>query len=295
MPTIDGKKYTLWKAAARFRDLVYIAATNDEFVKKEIPHAVFLSIDAGQWQSPGHTQWATAGVCVARQPSERFIAISEDGDVFTYVGGNATSESITPAPSALAAVSTIDGRAYACGMRRQVYVRTAEGQWQTISAPAPKRGVTAGFEAISGYNERDIYAVGWEGEIWQRAGGNWKQHDSPVNLILTGVCCSDDGYVYACGQSGTLVRGRDDQWAAIDHELTQDDFWDIHSFGGRIYVASFSGLFEIKDGAVQAVDFGGDSPATCHRLTSAEGVLWSVGAEDVFSFDGRVWQRVVPK
>jgi hypothetical protein len=293
MPNIDGKHYTLWKAAARFRDLVYIAATNDEFTKKEIPHSVFLSVDGGQWQSPGHTQWATAGVCVVKQPSERFVAVSEDGDVFTYVGGNATAEAISPTPSALAATAAIDGYAYACGMRRQVYLRTGEGQWQSISAPAPKRGVTAGFEAISGYSQQDIYAVGWEGEIWQRSGGNWLQHDSPVNLILTGVCCAEDGYVYACGQSGTLVKGRNDQWAVIEHEFT-DDFWDIHAFGDRVYVASYSGLFEIKNGSVKPVDFGAEAPRTCHRLTSAEGILWSVGAEDIYSFDGSAWQKVVP-
>lgn len=294
MPNIDGKQFTLWKAAARFKDLVYIAATNDDFTKNEVPHSVLLSIDGGQWQSPGHTQWATAAVCVVKQPSERFVAVSEDGDVFTYVGGNATAESITPAPSALAAVASIEGYAYACGMRRQVYVRTGEGQWQAISAPAPKPGVTAGFEAISGYSQNDIYAVGWEGEIWQRSGGNWIQHDNPVNLILTGVCCADDGYVYACGQSGTLVKGRNDHWAVIEHALTHEDFWDIHAFGDRVYVASYSGLFEIKGGSVQAVDFGAEAPRTCHRLTSAEGILWSVGAEDIYSFDGSAWQKVVP-
>ena len=294
MPMIAGSQYTLWKAAARFKDMLYIAATNDEFVKKEIKHSVFLCVDAGQWFNVGNSEWQTAGVCVVKAPSERFVAISEDGDVFTSVAGNDRAESIAPAPSALAAVSTIDGYAHACGMRRQVYVRTGEGQWQAISAPAPKPGVTAGFEAICGYSRQDIYAVGWEGEIWQRSAGNWIQHDSPVNLILTGASCADDGYVYACGQSGTLIKAQNDQWAVIEHELTQEDFWDIHAFGGRVYAASYAGLFEIKDDSVQAVDFGDDAPKTCHRLTSAEGILWSVGAEDIFSFDGNAWHRVIP-
>lgn len=291
MPVIGGKKVTLWKAGARARDLVYIAATMDDLTQKEIPHSTFLSIYRGQWNNAGQAQWSTVAVCVVKAPSERFVAISEDGDVYTYAAGKSTAESIVPAPSALAAIATIDGYAYACGMLRQVYVRTAEGQWQAIGAPEPPAGVTAGFEAIAGYNEQDIYAVGWEGEIWQRAAGNWIQHDSPVNLILTGVTCSNDGYVYACGQSGTLLKGRKDQWEIIEHEIPEEDFWDIHAFGDHVYVASYSGLFQIKDGVVEPVDFGDEAPATCHRLTSAAGVLWSVGAEDVFSFDGSTWKR----
>jgi hypothetical protein len=50
---------------------------------------------------------------------------------------------------------------------------------------------------------------------------------------------------------------------------------------------------QIKNDIPEAVDFGDDTPSTCHRLTSAEGVLWSVGAEDLFSFDGTTWQRIV--
>ena len=62
-------------------------------------------------------------------------------------------------------------------------------------------GVPAGFEAIAGFGEENIYAVGWRGEIWQRKDDGWIQRDSPANVILTGVCCTDDGYVYICGRT----------------------------------------------------------------------------------------------
>lgn len=292
MPNIAGTKVTLWKAAARFRDLVYIASTIDDLVAKEVAHSTFLSIFNGQWHNAGDARWSTAAICVVTSPTERMIAVSADGDVMTYVGGNISTEQIQPTPKILTALATIDRHAYACGMQREVFVRTGEGQWQAISAPKPPPRTPVGFEAIAGFNEQNIYAVGWRGEIWQRSDTQWIQHDSPVNIILTGVCCADDGYVYACGQNGTLIKGRNDQWEVIDHALPSEDFWDIHAFGDCVFVASFGGLFRILNNIVEPVEFGGDAPSTCHRLTSAEGVLWSVGAEDVFSFDGATWQRV---
>ncbi len=45
-------------------------------------------------------------------------------------------------------------------------------------------------------------------------------------------------------------------------------------------------LYTLTDRGLVPVDFGDDEPASCYRLTSAEGVLWSVGPDDVFSFDG---------
>lgn len=293
MPIISGKKITLWKAAARFHDLLYIVATMDDLMGREIPHSTFLSLDADQWRSVDGAPWATAGACVVHLPSERFIAVSEDGDVMTYVGGNRSDESISPKPRTIRAVSAIGGRAYACGMFRQVYVRTAEGEWNFVGAPPPRQRIPSGFEAIAGFDESDMYAVGWRGEIWQRKNGEWRQHESPVNVILTGVCCAADGFVYICGQNGTIVKGRNDSWSVIDHELPRSDLWDIHAFGDRIFSSSFTDLIEIRDNSVEPVDFGDDEPGTCHRLTSAEGVLWSVGSDDVFAFNGEYWRRIV--
>jgi photosystem II stability/assembly factor-like uncharacterized protein len=232
MPVIAGDKVTLWKATARWKDLVYVAVTLDHLVADGVSDSTFLSNDQGQWYGAGEADWSTAAICFVTIPSERMVAVSEDGEVHTYVSGTSTQEIITPPPRVLRALSTIGGRAYACGMLREVYVRTGEAQWQAISAPEASPGVPAGFEAIAGLGEENIYAVGWRGEIWQRKDDGWIQRDSPANVILTGVCCTDDGYAYICGQNGTLIKGRDDQWAIIDHELPTQDYWDIHAFGG---------------------------------------------------------------
>jgi hypothetical protein len=299
MPKIGNQQVTFWRAAARAKDLLYIVATLDSLMGQNIANSFFLTLYGGKWFNPGKAAWQTAGACVVKTPSERFVAVSAEGHVFTYSGGVVSQESITPPGSVtphtrvLTAVSAIGGRAYACGMRREVFVRSDEARWQEVSAPQPEPGVRAGFEAIGGSNEEDIYAVGFLGEIWHRTHGNWIQRDSPVNLILTGVCCGNDGYTYICGQNATLIKGRGDQWAVMDHDLPKHDFWDIHAFGDCVYVASLSRLYQIKNDVVEPVDFGATAPGSCHRLTSADGVLWSVGAEDVFAFDGTAWQKIV--
>jgi hypothetical protein len=39
--------------------------------------------------------------------------------------------------------------------------------------------------------------------------------------------------------------------------------------------------------------FGPDAPATCFALSVASNTMWSVGAKNIFSFDGALWTRVV--
>ena len=71
-----------------------------------------------------------------------------------------------------------------------------------------------------------------------------------------------------------------------------EDFWDVHWFQGKLYLATAFGLWTLEDGVLTPVDFGDDAPSSCNRLSSAEDTLWSVGADDVFCFDGTEWTRI---
>ncbi len=276
--------------AARFRDLIYLVGRNRRLAQEDVEHSLFIGFYRGEYGSMENVNWSAVAVCVPRRPVEQMVAVGEDGEVFTYVGGVSAQERIKPEPLALRNLGVIDGLAYACGMGRQVFRRDGVDDW--VAMHAPETTQTAGFEAIDGFSADEIYAVGWNGEIWQWGNGSWTSHDTPVEVVLTGVCCADDGQVYACGQDGTLLIGRNGMWRQVP-ATPPIDFWDVHWYDGRVFLASMQRLYTCdSEGNLAPVDFGPDAPSWCYRLSSAEGVLWSVGNSDVFSFDGRVWQRV---
>ena len=65
---------------------------------------------------------------------------------------------------------------------------------------------------------KQIYAAGWEGEIWHYDGNRWSSICSPTNIILNDICCAGDGNVYAGGRVGMLIVCRRDHWKVIDHD-----------------------------------------------------------------------------
>jgi hypothetical protein len=201
--------------------------------RRQVAHSRFGGFDRGQVASAADTGWATAGMCMVTRPAEKLVAVSEFGEVLTYVGGTRTAETIEPRPQCLRNAATVGGYAYACGMGWQVYRRGQEGRWTALPVPEPSGSL--GFEAIGGLDESRIYAVGWEGEIWCWTDGAWhrarrdKVPGRRRDLILTGVTVGPDGAGYACGQQGTLLRGDGDVWEFVDTCGITDDFWDLSS------------------------------------------------------------------
>lgn len=285
------RKNTYFRGAAAGRERLYLALKDRRLDRQNVLHARLAALDAGAVRPVKDANWAVAGMCVVRTPNETLIVAGENGEVLTCAGDSINREDIDPPPFQLRFCGAIAGHAYACGMKRQVLKRQAGGQWIAMHAPPGTGKRVAGFEAIDGFSDDDLYAVGWEGEIWQFANGNWHQRSSPVNVILTGVCCAPDGNVYACGQNGILLRGRGEQWAVLEQQELEDDFWDLRWFGDALYVASMDTLYRLQGADLKPVDFGGDAPASCYKLSDADGVLWSIGQENLFSFDGTTWTR----
>ena len=278
--------------SARFRDLMYFGLKDRKMLSEEVEHTRLLALYKGQWAHLGDTNWSAAAMCVVKKPQEKLVVISDEGDVLTYAAGEKSNENIETQFSVIRNMSTIEGLAYACGMKREVFRRDAENTWVAMHAPTPEKGKNAGFEAISGFKSSEIYAVGWNGEIWRWDGEAWSQFDSPSDLILTGISCAPDGHVYICGQHGTLIQGRNERWETLDVGEFTRDLWDVRWFSGKLYLATMSALWVYETGGLQPVDFGSDRPGTCYRLTDAEGILWSIGTDDVFSFDGTNWTRI---
>lgn len=288
--TSDSREFI--RGAARWGDLVYILSKGKALLAEDVAHTSLIGIYQGKWGSNANTDWDSTAIAVARKPSEKLVFIGEDGDVCTYVGGKSEKETIKPAPTLIRNAKTVDDLVIACGMRRQVFQRVGERKWVDISAPLSKPEEEAGFEAIDGYDLKELYAVGWKGEIWQYNGTKWTKRASPTNVILSAVCCAADGNVYIGGKDGVMIKGRNASWEIIEWEDEVDaDIWDLCWFGGKLYVATISNLYTLNGNQLDEVDFGKIDVSSCYSLTTAQGVLWSIGKEDVLSFDGTSWQR----
>jgi hypothetical protein len=291
MKSAFAKAREFVRGAARYHDLCYVISKGKALMKEDIAHASLICVDEGDWADGVDVEWDSTALAVAKLPSEKAVLIGEDGDVCTYVGGKTGRETIKPAPVLIRNARTIDGHVYACGMKRQVFHRTGERAWSDISAPPPKREEEVGFEAIDGFSHKEIYAVGWKGEIWQYNGRKWTNRGSPTSLIMTAVCCAGDGVVYVAGQQGVMVRGREDEWEVIEWDQdVSDDLWDLCWFKKKLYVSTMSWLHTLNGNALAPLDIEIDIDSF-YSLTAIDDVMWSVGRNDVASFDGRNWRR----
>jgi len=287
----------------RYSDLSYLIATHDAAIDEGYIDSMLITLDRGAWGA-GTVPWLACTGTVCHVPAERYLVLGTNGSVRASGGGTIKEE----APIASCGIDPkgrgplreirgiAKGRAYAVGTCRQAYVRDGEDQWRCIdqSAQVGDTPITdTSFESIDGFSEQEIYTVGWEGEIWKYDGAVFTQQSSPTELALYKVRCAPDGFAYACGQLGTLLRGRDGQWEAIEHESTREDLWGMEVFDGQLYVSSNHFVYRLEDGKLTPVDFGDDVPRTCYHLSAADGIMWSIGPKDVMQFDGARWTRLL--
>ncbi len=301
MPEQWTDKFSFNTGAVFSASRSYFVLTDDALAQDQMEHAFFLHWDSGNWGS-ADVLWSSPSVTVVDQPKRQIVAIGEWGEVKVFGSGELFEEEVVDGESrpkergTLRCVRTIGGVAYAVGMDRQVYRRDGEKKWTCIDAtmrPKQEDGKVAGFEGIDGFDGQDIYTVGWRGVIWHFDGSTWKQEDSPTNIILTNVCCAGDGNVYACGRRGLLLRGRSGHgWEAIDHTETNQDFWGLAWYKGQLYVASNKRIYTLSDEALDPVDMGEDFAESCRHLRTGDGILVSIGAKDIMSFDGTTWTRI---
>lgn len=299
MPHYWTDRCSFVTGVVRFNDLGYFVIQDDAIDPDEFPHSYFVIWDMANWYEASRKNWSTVSITVCKQPIEQMIAIGPYGEVFLAGSNDMHEETIgqglySPVHCGpLRKVRFIGAHAYAVGMGRQVYRREGMQNWTCIDQQMrPLQGQVKGFEAIDGFSEEDIYAVGWDGEIWQYDGRTWRERSSPTNLILHDVCCTKDGEVYISGQAGLLLRGCGSKWECIATDNLKTDIWSLAWYFDKLYISTFRGLFVLKDDKLELVDLGNDFPSTFYHLSSNNGVLWSIGRKDVMSYDGNTWTRI---
>lgn len=296
---MDHALSTFLSGAARYHDFIFFAKSLDELEDDDTANSTFLFIDGDKTARFGDPMgWPALGMAVVKEGDRLVVcAIGPNGELWEGhpADGSSRSGDIGIGEHAWRSMALIDGEIYACGMDRTAAVRTGPLKWKALNAPAAKDDkLIIGFESIDGFSAKDLYAVGWQGEIWQRKGTKWRQIDSPVSATLSAVCCAEDGVVYAVGANGVMLKGRDDTWTEIDTGL-EDNLQDVRDFEGKVYVVTDFDIFVLKDDTLEPVDLPDDEETgTClHLLKAADGLV-SLGQKDVFKLQaGGQWQRVV--
>lgn len=301
MPGHWTDHYSFVTGAIRRNDLAYLVLSNDSVSEAKMPLSAVVQWKPGGWGDGGQTMWRAAGAEITKYPTEQLIVVGAFGAALILGGGDRHEEAIESIDSKpadrgpLRGVRRIGDNIYVVGMDRQVYRRDGANAWSSFDQgisrePDPKN--ISGFEAVDGYAENDLYAVGWDGEIWSCVDGRWRQEDSPVGQVLLDVCCADDGFVYACARNGVLVRGKRGHWEALDLGAFSEDLWSLAWFDGALYAACMDTVFVLENDTFHPVYMGEDCAKTCYRLTTGDGVMWSIGAKDVMCFDGKSWSRI---
>lgn len=287
-------------AAVQDGNLAYLTMVIDEFAQKRMPHGILMQCHGGRFQRISPAKWNIVSLAVLREPAPCVVALGETGVVLVAAAGSVKQEDLGAEAAVgqlvpLRGVATFGANAYAVGMRRQAYKRTPDGVWHPIHGAmldGPNTDAVHGFETVLAISDQEVYAAGWEGEIWRFDGKQWFRVPTPTNLIITGLALADDGRIRACGQAGLMLVGRGDAWEILESG-TQEDLWSIQNFKGRIYASGFRNVFELTDGGLKPVAEVAALTNSCYSLATNGEALWSVGPKSVLVSDGVKWYRIV--
>jgi hypothetical protein len=254
-----------------------------------------LQVSGENWE------WNAISCCIASGPRECCVSLGDDGHINLIGSGIDVAEQIIEPQDRsgdLREVRAIEGIPYVVGSNRQCFRRTKPGVWERFDEGLPPGGSDLpGLESIHGFSANELYAVGWNGEIWERSErtkGKWRTAGQPTNLAFFRVLCAGDGNVYIAGQGGILFKGRQSTWACIEHETTTEDITDIEWYADKLWLSTSRFLYTLEpNGKLKLVGWDDDIPDTCNHLSTADGVLWSIGSKDVMQFDGKAWTRIL--
>ncbi len=284
-------------AVLRSGDIGYLIVCNPE-EEQDNPHSEILKWD-GSINRIGSRNFNSQSICMCDVPEFGYVDIAELGYYCVttksgVIGGN-VFEACDPQKKhvrsgGFRSINTVEGYAYAVGFGGMVYRMEAPDKWLCMDGGLPD---TLKLSHIHGYSTNDVYVVGFHGEVWRCLNSSWVKQEVPTNIHLEKVLCAGDGRVYVVGKKGIIIIGDGDCWRVLEQELTDSTFWGVQWYKGHVYISSFAGLYRIEDGDLVEVDFGFSEKVSCHQLGTADGVLWSIGEEDILEYDGSYWTRVV--
>ncbi len=263
-------------------------------------HSVFRVLLGSNWYSfKSDPEWMAVGMGFAQHASNDdliVVAGSSEGELWE-LQPSTSIEQLSKIPGeymGLTKLASINYAIWACGMGRIVLRRNRDGSWTDVSAPKPalEEGVI-GFTAVAGNADGEIFAVGWNGEIWILSDGVWASQDSGTRANFNAVSIGEDGRVVVVGDDGSVVVGSRDQWSVVDVGLGAN-LQGVCHFGQEVFVCTDFELF-LFDGKSLVLETRfskNDSPKTCMNLIVSEKFAFSQGERDIFKYTSGVWDRV---
>ena len=248
------------------------------------------------WQELGMEPQITVDVATAKDGTVAMI-MDPFGNILEFDGEYLDETKVTDAAGEpprfeLRCMRGIGGSVHVGGVGRLGYRRQAGGAWQMTTTEAMQQFDTpVAFAGIDGFSDSELYAAGWEGEIWSFDGRGWTSQHSPTNLILNDICAGPDICV-AVGLSGRVMSGRGDSWKMIEHDATSEPFWSVRAYDGAFYMSTINGIYKLENGEVTLFQSLDGIVRTSYALAVGPSGLWSIGSQDVALFDGNTWQTI---
>lgn len=252
--------------------------------------------------------------CVAVRMWERDLIyslyLSHDGillrdDSETDIVGEALDPSRDTGPNNLVMMRNMKIKGdvlVAVGMARLAYEKKLpDGPWrkidQGIYVPRAQRTTAVGLNDVAFDRYGGLVAVGYKGEIWRRdSAGAWHALPSPTNVYLSAIAAhpaADE--LTIVGLNGVVLQGNSHSGWSVVPDAPPVNFWGVTYFGDAIYLSSNDGLYRLRAGSFDVVNFGTGSQVSTSAVESAKGSIWSVGEHDIFqSTDGVTWTALPP-
>lgn len=266
-----------------------IVASVDELFESDEPNAVLCYMQAGKMRSHP-VEWNSVSVCCGNDGTALYLGefgelVAWDGAQFVELGSIPGVVDIGP----LRCIRYVQPGLYiASGTGLQAYSSPDGRNWTREQVAGADDELS--LEAVAQLAD-ETYAVGWAGAIWRRRGRAWDPVDSPTNLDLFALAAGCDGYMYACGDEGTILKGRADSWSVIEHDATKEKLWSVACFKGRTLFSGMQLLYELVGDQLELLAAPEDAPfpTSTYRLRVAGETLWSMGPKQLFEFDGAQW------
>lgn len=288
------------------KDTIRIIAQSDQLNQAGEPNSTLMKFVHSEGKRYDfHLGWYATRLWARNQLGVEVVALGPDGRVNAGdVSGDSTEIIGGESPVAerygvIRDLRFIGSHYYATGMSRQVYRREKINEWVhcdrgVLQEPSTDPEASTGFNSIDGLSEGDIYAAGFNGELWHFQNSQWDKMKSPTQVVLNKVKVINKDTVFVCGQKGTLFCKIGEGWQIINQKATTEEFWDLEWFQNKLYVATNQGLFYLNEaGALESVNFNVQEKVTCGNLHANYGILLSVGSKHIFvTEDGNTWAKI---